>query len=197
MRVDKLSEHDILSQPIPPLAPKAPGRRWSPGRVRLAGYVVGVGLVVGLAALGFWLTTVVRGNPAAAAATSAPEAATAVASLALDRPIVTEEGLVEKSGVRIVYVAVTGGGGLIDLRYQVVDPDKANAVHDANNPPTLVDEATGLVVNQLLMGHLHTRTFTAGQTYYLIFENPGNIVQSGNKVSVLLGDAEVDHVTVK
>jgi len=196
MRVDKLSENDTFTQPHSPSVPDAPGRRWSPGRVRLAGYVVGVGLVVGLAALGFWLTTVVRGNPVAAA-TSAPEAATAVVSLALDRPIVTEEGLVEKSGVKIVYVALTGGGGLIDLRYQVVDPDKANAVHDVNNPPTLVDEATGLVVNQLLMGHSHTGTFNAGQTYYMIFENPGNIVQTGNKVSVLLGDAQVDHVTVR
>jgi len=150
-----------------------------------------------LAALGFWLTTVVRGNPAAAATSAPDEAATALVPLALQRPIVTEEELVEKSGVTIVYVAVTGGGGLIDLRFKVVDPDKADAVHDENNPPTIVDEATGLVVNQLLMGHSHTGTFTAGQTYYLIFENPGNIVQSGGTVSVLLGNAEVDHVIVK
>ena len=192
-----MSENDALKQPHSPLAPKTPGRRWSPGRVRLAGYAVGVLLVVGLAALGVWLATALRANPAAVAPTSAPVEATAVVPLALQRPIVTDEGLVEKSGVRIVYVAVTGGGGLIDLRYQVVDPDKANAVHDEKNPPTLVDEATGLVVNQLLMGHSHTGTFNAGQTYYMIFENPGNIVQSGNTVSVLLGNAEVDHVTVK
>ena len=192
-----MSEHDLLSQPRPLSKPEAPGRRWSPGRVRLAGYIAGVALVVGLATLGVWLATALRANPGAVAPTSAPAEPTAVIPLALQRPIVTEEGLVEKSGVRIVYVALTGGGGLIDLRYQVVDPDKANAVHDEKYPPTLVDEATGLVVNSLLMGHSHTGTFNAGQTYYMIFENPGNIVQSGNKVSVLLGDAEVDHVEVK
>lgn len=192
-----MSGPDTLTQPHSPSAPKAPGRRWLPSRVRLAGYAVGVLLAVGIVALGFWLTTVVRGNPVPVVATSAPVEPTAVVPLALQRPVVTEDGLVEKSGVKIVYVAITGGGGLIDLRYQVIDPDKANAVHDENYPPTIVDETTGLVVNQLLMGHSHSGAFNAGQTYYLIFENPGNIVQSGNKVSVLLGDAEVDHVEVK
>jgi hypothetical protein len=120
-----------------------------------------------------------------------------VVPLALQRPLVTEDGLVGKSGVKLVYVAITGEGGLIDLRFQVIDPDKANAVHDEETPPTIIDETTGLVVNELLMGHAHTAPYTAGQTYYLIFENPGNIVQSGNRVSVLLGNAAVEHVIVK
>jgi len=173
--------------------PNVPSQR----RVRLVGYAAGVLLTVGLATLGFWLTIVVRGNPAAAAATSAPEAATAAVPHALQRPIVTEDDLVEKSGVKIVYVAITGSGGLVDLRYQVIDPDKASALHDENYPPAIVDETTGLVVSQLLMGHAHTGDYTAGQTYYLIFENPGNILQTGNTVSILLGNAEVEHVTVK
>ena len=165
---------------------------------RLTGYIAGVVLVLALASVVFWLTILVRGHPESAVENlPQQEAATSVVPLNLQRPIVTEDGLAEKIGVEIVYVAVTGGGGLIDLRYQVVDPDKANAVHDEKNPPTLVDEATGLVVNQLLMGHSHTGTFNAGQTYYMIFENPGNIVQSGSTVSVLLGNAEVDHVEVK
>jgi hypothetical protein len=168
-------------------------------RVRLAGYLVGIFLAVGIIAFGFWLTSVLKGNPQEVIPT--PQASTeAVAAVPLNlvRPIVTEEGLVDQSGVRIVSIAATGGGGLIDLRYQVVDPDKANALlHDEKNPPTIVDEATGLVVDQLLMGHSHTGIYHAGQTYYLIFENPGNIVQSGRTVSVLLGNAEVDHVIVK
>ena len=189
---EPVSKQDSYTQPHSTSVSGAPSQRW----VRLTGYVAGVVLAIGLAALGFWLTTVVRGKPATQA-TSAPELATAAAPLALQRPIVTEAGLAEASGVQIVYVALTGGGGLIDLRYQVIDPDKANAVHDENNPPTIVDNATGVVVNSLLMGHSHTGTFTAGQTYYMIFENPGNIVQSGNKVSVFLGNAEVDDIIVK
>jgi hypothetical protein len=192
-----VSEDDITTQPYSPSPPDAPGRQRSPRWVRLAGYAVGILLVIGLAVLEFWVATTFRGDPAAPAPPSAPEVPTAIAPLALQRPIVTEDGLVEQSGVKLVYVAVTGGGGLLDLRFQVVDPDKANAVHDPDNPPTIVDGATGLVVTQLLMGHAHAGPYTAGQTYYLIFENPGNIVESGGKVSVLLGNAEVDDVTVR
>ena len=54
--------------------------------------------------------------------------------------LVSAAGLLERSGVRVVRVAATGGGGLLDLRYQVVDPGKAAAIHDAETPPALVDE---------------------------------------------------------
>ena len=193
-----MSENDTYSQPPHSSSvPDAPGQEKSPSRVRLAGYVVGVLLMVAIAALGFWITTTVRGTPVIVATSAPAIEPTVVVPLALQRPVVTEDGLVEAIGVKIVYVAVTGDGGLIDLRFQVIDPEKANAIHDEDNPPTLVDEATGLVVNSLLMGHAHSGLYTAGQTYYLIFENPGNIVQSGNQVSVLLGNAEVDHVVVK
>ena len=191
-----MSENDTFTQPHLPPLPKAPGRHSSARRVRLAGYLVGVLLTAALGSLTLWLTQSLIRKPDIVP-TSPPVEATAVAPLALQRPLVTEDELVEKSGVRIATVAVTGAGGLIDLRYQVVDPDKASVVHDENYPPILVDEATGLVVNQPLMGHLHTGEFAAGQTYYIIFENPGNIIQQGAKVSVLLGDAEVDHIIVK
>ena len=192
-----MSENDTFTPPLSPSFPDAPGQRRSTRRVRLVGYAVGVMLAFGFVALGFWITTLVRETPEIVATSAPLQEAAPIVPLALQRPVVTEDGLVEKSGVRLVYVAVTGGGGLIDLRFQVIDPDKANAVHEKDTPPTIVDEATGLVVNELLMGHMHTAPYTAGQTYYLIFENPGNIVQSGGEVSILLGDAQVDHVIVK
>ena len=192
-----MSENDTYTEPHSPSVSDAPGQEKSPSRVRLVGYIAGVLLTIGMVALGFWITTTVRGTPVNVATRAPAIEPTVVVPLALQRPVVTEDGLVEAIGVKIVYVAVTGDGGLIDLRFQVIDPEKANAIHDEDNPPTIIDGTTGLVVNSLLMGHAHTAPYTAGQTYYLIFENPGNIVQSGNKVSVLLGNAEVDHVLVK
>ncbi len=55
----------------------------------------------------------------------------------------------------------------------------------------------GLVANSLLMGHSHTDPFKAGETYYYILENPGNVIQRGSQVSVLPGDAEVDGADVR
>jgi hypothetical protein len=112
-----------------------------------------------------------------------------------EAPLVSSAGLLAKSGVRITQVAVTGDGGLVDLRYQVVDPDRAASVHAT--VPNLVDERTGVVVNNLFMGHKHKGRLKAGHGYYLIFTNPGNLVERGSRVTVQLGRARVAHVRVQ
>ena len=111
--------------------------------------------------------------------------------------VVSPGGLLERSGVRVVQVAATGGGGLLDLRFQVVDPDRAAAVHDAETPPALVDERTGGAIAGLFMGHAHLGRLKAGVTYYLVFENPGSLVRRGDRVSVVLGPARLEHVLVR
>ena len=112
-------------------------------------------------------------------------------------PLVSPAGLVERSGVRVVRVALSGDGGLVDLRYQVVDGEKADAVHSPTAPPLVVDERTGGVINRLLMGHIHSNRPKVGLTYYLIFENPGHLVHRGGRVTVQLGNARLAHVRVR
>jgi hypothetical protein len=63
-------------------------------------------------------------------------------------------------------------------------------------PPAVVDESSGLVVHDLLMNHEHTGDYRPGVTYYLVFTNPGNWVRRGASVTVLLGNAQVEHVRV-
>jgi hypothetical protein len=157
-------------------------------RLPLLGFLSGALLVVVVAALVVWLPRSSGGDA---------KAARGAVPAAWERPAVSAAGLAERSGVKLSQVAVTGGGGLIDLRYQVVDPDKADALHDQRTPPALVDERTGLVVNQLFMDHSHHGVLKAGVTYYLVFDNPGNWVRRGSMVTVLLGDAEVQHVVVR
>jgi hypothetical protein len=151
-------------------------------RVRLLGAMTGVGVMTALFA-GYVLSE----SLGAADADGSPRVAVP--------PVVTPAGLERRSGVRIVYVAVSGAGGLVDLRYQVVDAAKAAAVHVTQ--PELVDEGSGVVVDSLLMNHSHTGRFRAGQTYYLVFENPGNLVQRGGRVTVALGGVRVPHVHVQ
>jgi hypothetical protein len=113
------------------------------------------------------------------------------------RTALSRTGLADRLGVQISQVAVTGQGGLVDLRYRVIDPDLASAIHDPATPPAVIDDRTGVVVSDLFMGHQHSEEFRAGTTYYLIFTNPGNLVRRGTTVSVLLGDSQVDHVRVR
>ena len=153
---------------------------------RLLGALTGAGLVV--AALGgYLLVQQLVGGPGGAAR---PEAASEKAP-----PVVSAAGLEQRNGVRITHVALSGGGGLVDLRYQVVDPDKAAILH--STAPELVDEKTFAVVDRPFMGHNHTGAFHAGQTYFVLFENPGNLVQRGTRVTVVLGGLRVPHVAVE
>ena len=157
-------------------------------RTRAAGVVIGAAaaILAGAVALFVW-----HANSSDATATASPVPASWA------RPAVPAGDLADRSGVEITRVAVTGNGGLVDLRFKVIDPDRANALHNERTPPAVVDERSGLVVNQLLMNHAHSGAYKAGVTYYLVFENPGNWVRRGGEVTVLLGNAQVEHVTVR
>ncbi len=105
--------------------------------------------------------------------------------------------MLDKVGARVVRVTASGFNGLIDVRYQIADADKAAAIHDAKYPPALVDEHTGQVIGRLLMGHSHQGAFKAGVTYFTVFENPGGLVRRGDPVSVVLGPVRLQHVRVQ
>lgn len=161
--------------------------RWGSRRARLVGGLAGILVTVLVVWLVLWLSHAFSSD-ANRPATNVP--------VSWQRPVVTADALVAQSGVKITQVAVTGDGGLVDLRYKVVDPERANTLHDPRTPPAVVDEESGLVVHQLFMDHSHTGSYTTGVTYYLVFNNPGNWVHHGSRVSVLLGNAQVEHVLV-
>jgi hypothetical protein len=177
----------VKSAPRPTSAHAAPRqRRWVSRHVGLLGRLAGVLAVVVVVGL-VLLTTHVVGS-GKREANHVP--------VSWQRPVVSADGLIQRSGVKITQVAVTGDGGLVDLRFEIVDPGRASAVHDPATPPAVVDEESGLVVHELFMNHSHTGPYKAGVTYYLVFNNPGNWIRHGSKVSVMLGNAQVEHVRV-
>jgi hypothetical protein len=108
-----------------------------------------------------------------------------------------QAAFVEKTGVRPVHVALTGAGGLVDLRYQVVDAEKATAAHDPKRPPSLVDEASGKPINQTWMGHSHTRAFHAGTSYFELLINSRGRLERGSRVTLVMGGARLEHLRVE
>jgi hypothetical protein len=159
------------------------GRGRRAAGVHVLGFLVGVGIAVALALAALWLTRSSSG--------AQPEAASE------PPPVLSIAAFEETTGVRVTQVAVTGGGGLVDLRFQVLDPDKAGAVHSPETPPMLIHEPTGFQVSHLVMNHSHKGPFKAGVTYYLIFYNSGDVVLRGDTVTVQLGEARLAHVPVR
>jgi hypothetical protein len=151
------------------------------GRARLAGAAAGAALILA----------------GVAAYTLSHSSGVAGARANEEPPVVSPAEFERLSGVRIVRVAISGDGGLVDLRYQVIDPTAADSIHDPDSPLELVDERTGVVVNELFMGHAHHGQLKVAQTYYLIFNNPGTLLRTGTRVTVQLGAARVAHVAVR
>jgi|GEM_PF-476165 len=113
----------------------------------------------------------------------------------LDR--LAQQTFIDQTGVRIVLVALSAGGGMIDLRYQVIDPDKALIVHDEDTPITIIDEASGAALKTLWMDHGHERELHAGVTYPNLILNVGGVLKPGSRVMIAIGDARLEGVIVQ
>jgi hypothetical protein len=100
----------------------------------------------------------------------------------------------DQTGIRISRVAVTAGGGLIDFRYQVLDPAKAAVVHERGRTPALVDERSGDVLDDLWGHQGHSGRLNAGRTYFLLFVNPNGQIEPYRRLSVRIGPALLEHV---
>lgn len=102
----------------------------------------------------------------------------------------------EQTGVRILRVVMTSGGGMVDIQYQVLNPDKALIVHDDDNPPTLVDEANGLLIATPFHEHSFRELHTA-VTYHEIIMNSGGLLQRGSRITLTIGEAKLEHMIVQ
>jgi hypothetical protein len=99
-------------------------------------------------------------------------------------------------GIRISHIAVIAGGGLIDFRFQVIDPDKAAALFSLDTRPILYAEETGKMVDSLYHPP-HSHNIVAGQSQYFLYNDRGGAIQRGTLVSIVLGDLRLEHIVAK
>lgn len=160
---------ELETQPVPP-------RRWRTRALVVA--LAAVFLVGGMLARSWW--------------------GERKADIRAGTTVVDQAGLAARYGMNVTLVAVSAGGGLIDFRYQVVDPDKANPIlHDPNLLPALVNEDTGATLVLRKVPHSHGAELQLGGTYFFLFANASNAMQPGSSVTVVIGDVRLEHVVVQ
>ena len=99
-----------------------------------------------------------------------------------------------KFGVRFSFLAVTAEGGMVELRYRVLDMGKAsNFGHYTETAPLLIDEDTGKIVDVTVMG-LHNHRVEPGRTYYILYRNTEGAIKSGRPVTIQIGNMTLEHV---
>jgi hypothetical protein len=124
--------------------------------------------------------------------------------MAPEKPVSQETILTpeEKWGLRILRVRLTAGGHMLDLRYQVTDPEKASPLLDRKIKPYLIDQNTGerlSVPNMPKVGSLKQRVDQADteKTYFILFGNSRGIVRQGSLVTLILGDFKQEDLVVE
>jgi hypothetical protein len=103
-------------------------------------------------------------------------------------------------GVDVVGVRPVSTGFMLAFRYKIVDVEKAKLLNDKRSKAYLIDEATGNALGVPIMEKLGEMRQKAppelGRTYFIMFGNPGKLVKSGSRVSVVVGDFRIDNLVV-
>lgn len=112
--------------------------------------------------------------------------------------VVTRAEMSAQHGVDINLVAVTAAGGLVQLRMQVTDPDKANDVMhgDEDVRPIIVAEDSGATLQMSAPPH-HNDEVDLGAQYFFLLANAGNALHAGSEVTLIIGDARLEHLRVE
>jgi hypothetical protein len=137
-------------------------------------------VILGVRALGS-STDAADGRPSEPAATPSP----------------TSPAIEARYGVRITQLDVLAAGGLLELRYVVLDPGRAAALHDPDGRHLpIVTSTSGRVVRETPF-HSHTTAQTAGASYSILYRNDGGAVARGDRVDISIGGLHLADVLVR
>jgi hypothetical protein len=103
-------------------------------------------------------------------------------------------------GITLVSLRPTAAGQMLDLRFKVIDPEKARPILDKGNKAFLTDAASGKVlpVPVTKAGSMRQTTLKpeAGRVYFMLFSNPGRLVKEGSRVNLVIGRFRKDGIVV-
>jgi hypothetical protein len=111
---------------------------------------------------------------------------------------VTAEGMAAQYGINVTLIGVTAAGGLIDFRYQVVDPVKADPiVHELDLLPKLIVEDSGTALTFSSLPHGHNDELELGGSYFFLMGNTNNAIHPGSLVTVVIGEYRLEHLVAQ
>ena len=102
--------------------------------------------------------------------------------------------LADRFGIQITLIGINESMGVIELRYQIVDPNKALDVGDGQeNYPTLIAEKNGKALYPPPATTHQHKNVEVGRTHYFFINNQRGVLSPGDLVTVVLGDLQVKH----
>lgn len=108
----------------------------------------------------------------------------------------------ERLGVHIRGIRLSAAGFMLDLRYRILDTDKAAFFLDRKIVPYLMDSAGARlgVASSPKIGQLRSTQRGAirlDRDYSMLFGNPGRYLQQGSKITLVIGEQKIENITVE
>lgn len=102
-----------------------------------------------------------------------------------------------RSGAKIVRATLAADGGLLDVRYTVINaPNAQRWFADTTTPPKLRDQRNGVVIDRVApMRDAHQQR--PGQTYFLIYQNAHNAIHRGDLIDLTVAGATLRDIPVE
>jgi hypothetical protein len=118
------------------------------------------------------------------------------AAIAGSRAITAEE-MEDQYGVRLGIVGLIAAGGLVEMKFQVLDADKATALFGpVEEMPKLALEGSTRVLSSA-KGMKHHMQLLDGASYFLLYTNVANSVADGTQVAFVINGVRVPHLQVQ
>ena len=108
----------------------------------------------------------------------------------------------EKWGVDNFRVRLTSAGYMLDVRYRVYDKTKAKPLFSRKLRPYAIEEASNVkygVPASPKVGFLRQAPshIKENKEYFLMIANPGKRLKPGDKLTLVIGDFRIEHLTIE
>jgi len=106
---------------------------------------------------------------------------------------ITSEALISDYGFRVRLIGVTAAGGLIDVRFKILDKDKAAVLlkNPDNYPELVAEDGTVLSVPAEGMDEMHLED---DGIVFMLFPNIGEVITPGSPVKIRFGELELEPI---
>ena len=113
------------------------------------------------------------------------------------------EKIADQWGVKLISLSLSAAGYMMDLRFRVLDADKASSFFDHRIKPYVLAEQSNAKLPVPMANKVGAmrptnrgKNIKSGKNYYMMFANPDRHVRSGDKVTLVIGDFKVEHLKV-
>ena len=108
----------------------------------------------------------------------------------------------EAAGIKIERIHLSAGGQMLDMRYRIVDANKARLALNHQAKVYLIDQASGVqlpVPDMAKVGKLRQLPVASesDKIFWMFFSNPGAVVKSGARVTLVIDELRIKDILVQ